>query len=159
MIEASLSYDTFDAEISYNLKDGEQGKFSLPDLMNINFTNGKQQAGIRNWNPEGCPYDGELEMMCIQEMNLGEMIVAAGHMTIIGDHTRPAKDGKGYNRYGIRYLPHLKSVELRIADENYQHPFYAELGGMAVQLQKPNDSVKAELVPSALNFVYRDSHR
>jgi len=159
MIEASLSYDTFDAEMIYCRKGGEVGNFILPDIMNINMTNGKQQAAIKNWNPNGCPYDGELEMMCIQEMNLGKMVLLTGQMVLIGNHTRPAKDGAGYNRYGISYLDRLSSVNIRIAEDDYNYPFYIELDGGSLQLQKPNESVKADIVPSAMNFIYREPHR
>lgn len=157
-IKSSADYQPFTADFVYDRR-GALASFRLENLMNINLTNGRQQAAIKNWNPYGCPYDGELEIICAQEMNLGKMALTAGHMSLIGEHTAAAKKGTKFNRYGISYLDGIKTVCMSISEDDCKRSFYVELGGDGWPLKRLNQGVMVEVVPSAMNFVYKGHHR
>jgi len=153
-LRALNEHFVLDAQIDYELDNGkiETAHFNAHGIA---MPSGPYFAGMRNWNINGCPYDGIMEIMVAEDMGLEKKLdfAAKATLTRTSDFGKAAKDAKS-DCHGMICISRVKSASMLLRNIKDTPYSLIEAGGVAFPIEKPGMPVKVEVLPGATSFVY-----
>ena len=160
-------------DIEYIINGEPDSKDVAKNVLSFVLINGQYAASGMQYNPYGRVDDEKLECVIAQysskknekkdlPKSAFQMLKPAFQVVRLAFHIKVLKDNKivdslpgesGYNKYGVKYLDGIKSMELKIINPEVGKESYFESDGEHYQYE-PTHPLQIEVMPKAIHVLH-----